>query len=61
VKINLYLFRLAILILIIFGGTFTLRYFKTGELLLDQLIGGVVGLALLLFAYFWSKMNKTSN
>ncbi|MGJ7921699.1 hypothetical protein [Neobacillus sp. LXY-4] len=59
-KINLYPFRLAILLIVIFGGTFTLRYFKTGELLLDQLIGGFVGLALLLFAFYRRKMNKTS-
>ncbi|MGJ9385369.1 hypothetical protein [Salipaludibacillus sp. CF4.18] len=38
-KINSYLIQLSVTVIVIFGGTFTIRYFRTGELLLDQIIG----------------------
>ncbi|MFF2752982.1 hypothetical protein ACFVR1_04380 [Psychrobacillus sp. NPDC058041] len=57
-KFNSYLIQLAIIIIIIFGGIFTLRYFRTGELLLDQIIGFVLGVVLLLAAIVWRKNNK---
>ncbi|EPD53303.1 hypothetical protein MHH33_11135 [Paenisporosarcina sp. FSL H8-0542] len=60
-KINTYLIQLACMILLIFGGTFILRYFRTEELLLDQIIGVVVGFLLLIFSLFWRiKKNKAS-
>ncbi len=59
-KINSYLIQLAITIIVIFGGTFTIRYFRTGEQLLDQFIGVIVGAVLLIAALIWRKMNKLS-
>ena len=60
-KINVYLIRLAMSIMIIFGGTFIIRYFIKGELLLDQLIGAAVGLILLISSLIWRKFNKQTN
>jgi hypothetical protein len=57
-KINSYLIQLAITIIVIFGGTFTIRYFRTGELLLDQIIGATVGVILLVATLIWRKVNK---
>lgn len=57
-KINSYLIQLAITIIAIFGGTFTIRYFRTGELLLDQIIGASFGIILLIASLIWRKMNK---
>ena len=56
-KINTTLLQLAIVIIVIFGGTFTIRYFRTGELLLDQMIGIIVGVVLLISSLIWRKMN----
>lgn len=58
--INSYLIQLAITIIVIFGGTFTIRYFRTGELLLDQIIGVSVGFILLIASLIWRKSNKQS-
>jgi len=57
-KINSYLIQLAITIIVIFGGSFTIRYFRTGELLLDQIIGATVGVILLVATLIWRKVNK---
>ncbi|MEX3745556.1 hypothetical protein [Lysinibacillus xylanilyticus] len=57
-KINTYLIQLAVMIIVIFGGTFTIRYFRTGELLLDQIIGASVGIVLLIATLIWRKTNK---
>ena len=57
-KINAYLIQLAITIIVIFGGVFTIRYFRTGELLLDQIIGASVGIVLLIASLIWRKINK---
>lgn len=57
-KINSYLIQLAITIMAIFGGTFTFRYFRTGELLLDQIIGASVGVMLLIASLIWRRLNK---
>lgn len=57
-KINTYLFQLAVTIIVIFGGTFTIRYFRTGELLLDQIIGASFGIVLLIATLIWRKTNK---
>ncbi|MFJ8261026.1 hypothetical protein ACIQ4I_03560 [Rummeliibacillus sp. NPDC094406] len=58
-KINSYLIQLAISIIVIFGGTFTIRYFRTGELLLDQIIGATIGVILLVATLIWRKVNKS--
>lgn len=54
-KINTYFIQLASTIIVIFGGTFTIRYFRAGELLLDQLIGAMVGILLLMATIIWKK------
>jgi len=53
-KIHLYLIQSAIVIIIIFGG----RYFRTGELLLDQIIGVAIGVILLIASLIWRVVNK---
>lgn len=57
-KINTHLIQLAVTIIVIFGGTFTIRYFRTEELLLDQIIGASVGIVLLIATLIWRKTNK---
>lgn len=57
-KINTYLIQLAVTIIVIFGGIFTIRYFRTGELLLDQIIGASIGIILLIATLIWRKINK---
>ena len=59
-KINTYLIQLAITIIIMFGFTFIIRSFRTGDLLMDQLIGISVGLLLLIFSLIWRRTNKLS-
>ena len=54
-KINTYLIQLAGLIIVIFGGTFTIHFFRTGELLIDQIIGASVGIILLITSLVWRK------
>lgn len=56
--INSYLTHLAIAIIVIFGGTFIVRYCRTGELLIDQIIGGLVGIVLLMGTRIWEKINN---
>ena len=57
-KINTYLIQLAVMIIVIFGGVFSIRYFRTGELSLDQFIGASVGIVLLIATLSWRKTNK---
>ena len=57
-KINSYLLQLAITVIVIFGGTFIFRYIRTGELLLDQIIGASVGVLLLMTSLIWRRINK---
>ena len=54
-KINTYFIQLAITILVVFGGTFIIRYSRTGELLLDQMIGASVGILLLIVTMVYRK------
>ena len=54
-KINTYFIQLAITILVVFGGAFIIRYFRTGELLLDQMIGASVGILLLIVTMVYRK------
>ena len=59
-EINSYFIQLAIAILIIFSGTFIIRYLRTGELLLDQIIGVSVGFILLLGFTRLEKYHQTT-
>lgn len=52
-QINSYLIRLACMIILAFGGTFTLSYFKTGDLLGDQMLAAVAGTILLISSIIW--------
>ncbi len=56
-KINTYLVQLGITMIIIFGGTFSIRYFRTGEVLLDQIIGVGVGVVVLILSLLWRSKN----
>ena len=57
---NSYFIQLAITIVVIFGGTFIIRYLRTGELLLDQIICLAIGVILLFASLVWRKLNKQS-
>ncbi|RFU64018.1 hypothetical protein D0466_10780 [Peribacillus glennii] len=54
-KINVFLNNLACMMILIFGGTLLLRYFRTGELLVDQVIGILIGVILLMASFIWRK------
>ncbi len=53
-----YLLFFASMMLIIFGGTFLIRYIRTGDVLVDQLLGIFVGIALLIVSIFWKIKTK---
>lgn len=57
-KINTYLIQLAVMIIVIFGGIFTIRFFRTGELLIEQIIGASVGIVLLIASLVWRQKNN---
>ena len=59
-KTNSYFIQLAMAMLVIFGGIFIVRYLRTGELLLDQMIGAAVGLILLFVSLFLRRRKKQS-
>ncbi|WP_235821778.1 hypothetical protein [Gottfriedia acidiceleris] len=59
-KINTYLLKLSMLIILIFGGTLIIHLIRTGELLIDQIIGFFVGIVILLFSLIWRKTRKLS-
>jgi len=54
-KINQFLIQLSYIMIIIFGGVFTIRYFRMDELLLDQLIGVFIGSILLIVSLLWKR------
>ncbi|WP_130805504.1 hypothetical protein [Senegalia massiliensis] len=54
-KINQFLIQLSYIMIIIFGGVFTIRYFRMDELLLDQLIGVFIGAILLIVSLLWKR------
>ncbi|MFD3449361.1 hypothetical protein ACFDTO_32815 [Microbacteriaceae bacterium 4G12] len=58
-KVNSFLINLAMLMIVIFGGTFILRYVTKGELLLDQMIGVFVGSILLIASFAFKKIKKS--
>lgn len=49
------LVMLSAIIIIIFLGTFIIRYFRYDEILLDQLIVAFIGLILLICSLLWRK------
>ncbi|WP_028402342.1 hypothetical protein [Ectobacillus panaciterrae] len=49
---------MGILAMLIFGGTFILRWMLQDELLLDQLIGFTVGLVVLVTAHIVKRRNR---
>lgn len=58
IKINTYFIQLSLTMIVIFGGTFAIRYLRTNELLIDQLIGASVGVLLLIASLVWRRINK---
>lgn len=60
-KNNQLLIMLSLIIIIIFGGVFTIRYFRDGEILLDQLIVACIGLILLIALVLWRKKHISTN
>ena len=54
-----YLLHVSTVMTAIFGGTFLFRYLRDGDVLKDQLVLGVIGLALLLISLALRK--KESN
>ncbi|WP_226641575.1 hypothetical protein [Mesobacillus subterraneus] len=59
-KVNAtYLMRLAALIILIFGGTLVIVYSQTGEVLMDQLIGGSIGVVLLIGSFIWRMVKRS--
>jgi|GEM_PF-915349 len=60
-EINTYFIRLACMIMLIFGGTFIVRYVRTDELLVDQMIGVSVGFTLLICSLLWRLRNKKAS
>lgn len=57
---NQFSIKLSTIIIIIFGGVFIIRYLRADEFLLDQLIGAVIGVILLVASLLWRKtyLNK---
>ncbi|MBT2640592.1 hypothetical protein [Bacillus sp. ISL-39] len=59
-KVNAtYLIQLAALIILIFGGTLIIVFSQTGKVLVDQLIGTIIGFALFFSSLAWRKMKKS--
>ena len=58
IKINTYFIQLSLTIIVIFGGTLVIRYFRTNEILVDQLIGASVGVLLLIASLIWRRIKK---
>ncbi|PGK52561.1 hypothetical protein CN918_28205 [Priestia megaterium] len=57
-KINDYLIQLSITIIIIFGGTFVIKYFRTGDILIPQGIAFAIGLILIISSFIWRYSHK---
>lgn len=57
-EVNTFFLRFAILLMTIFGGTFIFRFILKDELLLDQLLGLIVGFIILLSSLIWRKINQ---
>ncbi|YCA45385.1 hypothetical protein M1E11_09455 [Bacillus sp. JZ8] len=52
------LFQLSICMMVIFGGTFFLKYIKTGDAFVDQFSGFFIGLVLFFSLLFWKVDHK---
>ncbi|MED4072655.1 hypothetical protein [Priestia endophytica] len=52
------LFQLSLCMMVIFGGTFVLKYVKTGEVFVDQFSGFFIGLVLFFSLLFWKVYDK---
>lgn len=57
-RINNSLILLAISIITGFGVVFVIKYFKTGDIFLDQLIPALVGTVLLTASLVWRRKYK---
>jgi hypothetical protein len=59
-KMNGYLIRLSVSIMLIFGGTLTIYYSKMGDFLVYNLIATCIGMVLLLASWVWRTRNNAS-
>ncbi len=57
-NINGYLIRFSFTIMVIFGGTFTIHFVKTGDVLIGQMLAVSVGVILLVASWTWRKWNE---
>ena len=53
--------RLGLFIIVLFGGVLGLKYYQTGEILLDQLLGLIIGVITAVAGWVWIKKEKPSS
>ncbi|WP_195782576.1 hypothetical protein [Priestia megaterium] len=54
-EINSYLIRFSCMLMLMFGGIFIIRYVKTGDLYLDQLLAFGAGFVLFIGSLIWKR------
>ncbi|NGY86802.1 hypothetical protein [Priestia megaterium] len=57
-EINSYLIRFSCILMLMFGGIFIIRYVKTGDLYLDQLLVFGAGFVLFIGSLIWKRKHQ---
>ncbi|MBX0358409.1 hypothetical protein [Halobacillus sp. Nhm2S1] len=57
-EINRFFLMFATTMILIFGGVFFLRYLRSGEYLVDHLLGALAGLLILILGLIWRQKHK---
>lgn len=57
-EINSYLIRFSGMLMLMFGGLFIIRYVKTGEFYLDQLLVFGAGFVLFIGSLIWKRKHQ---
>ncbi|MCM3770394.1 MULTISPECIES: hypothetical protein [Priestia] len=57
-EINSYLIRFSCMLMLMFGGLFIIRYLKTGDLFLDQLLAFGAGFVLFIGSLMWRRKHQ---
>lgn len=57
-EINSYLIRFSCMLMLMFGGIFIIRYVKTGDLYLDQLLAFGAGFVLFIGSLIWKRKQQ---
>ncbi|WDW07195.1 hypothetical protein [Priestia aryabhattai] len=57
-EINSYLIRFSCMLMLMFGGLFIIRYVKTGDLYLDQLLVFGAGFVLFISSLIWKRKHQ---